>query len=308
MEMPLSTLIDPPELRALSRRSDRIGLTWLAGHLGLILSLCLLVVALRRSGHPWASVPAMAALGVAWVALFTPLHETTHRTPFESQRLNRAVGYFCGFALWLPPEGFRLFHMAHHRHTRDPVRDPELIGVSPLTIGGYLWRLSGLPYWRAQATLIGQAACGRVREPWVPEAARPRVVAESRAFLGGYAAIAAGAAILGSPWPVWLYLLPVLLGQPALRAVLMAEHGGLPRVSDRLVNTRTTRAGWIATRLFWNANYHAEHHLAPGVPFHALPRLHALLRPRLHAVCDGYAAAHAQIRADPARPVDGGGR
>jgi fatty acid desaturase len=27
--------------------------------------------------------------------------------------------------------------------------------------------------------------------------------------------------------------------------------------------------------LYWNMNYHVEHHMFPMVPYHALPRLHA---------------------------------
>jgi fatty acid desaturase len=48
--------------------------------------------------------------------------------------------------------------------------------------------------------------------------------------------------------------------------------------------------------LFWNANYHAEHHLAPGVPFHALPRLHELVGGRLAALEPSYLAAHRALR------------
>ena len=31
----------------------------------------------------------------------------------------------------------------------------------------------------------------------------------------------------------------------------------------------------------WNMNYHAEHHLSPMVPFHALPALHEVVKDRL---------------------------
>jgi fatty acid desaturase len=31
--------------------------------------------------------------------------------------------------------------------------------------------------------------------------------------------------------------------------------------------------------IYWNMNYHVEHHMFPMVPYHALPRLHRLLLP-----------------------------
>jgi fatty acid desaturase len=296
MSETLETLRQPPvaarDLKALSKRSDWRGLAHIAGHLAAIALAMALVLALRGR---WAIWPAMAVLGVLEVALFTPLHESTHRTPFRSLWLNRAVGWLAGFVLILPPEGFRLFHMAHHRHTQDPAHDPELIGVLPLTRRRYLWLLTGLPYWMSQMRGLIETAAGRAAAPWIPAAARPAVMREAQLYLAAYLALIALAVVLRSPIPVILWVVPVVLGQPVLRAVLMAEHKGCPETDDRMENTRTTLAGRAFGLLFWNANLHIEHHYAPGVPFHALPRLHALLRPHLKSLDGSYPAAHRSI-------------
>lgn len=84
--------------------------------------------------------------------------------------------------------------------------------------------------------------------------------------------------------------MPCLLGQPALRLYLLAEHGDCPQVADMLQNTRTTFTARAVRALAWNMPYHAEHHLAPQVPFHRLPALHALIRDRLRVTAPGYAA------------------
>ena len=281
-------------LRALSSRSDRPGLLHLGAHLACIVAAAVLVAATRDS---LLIMPAMAVVGVLEVALFAPLHETTHRTPFRSLRLNRLVGWVAGFLLLLPPEGFRLFHLAHHRHTQDPERDPELLGAPPLTSARYVWILSGLPYWWAQGKGLVRAALGRGLGPWVPAAARGRVIREARLYLWLYAALLAATIALLTPWPLLLWVVPVLLGQPVLRWVLLAEHRGCPLSEDRYLNTRTTLAGRAMAWLFWNANLHAEHHLAPGVPFHALPRLHRHLHDRLRNLEPSYPAAHRRITA-----------
>jgi fatty acid desaturase len=134
------------------------------------------------------------------------------------------------------------------------------------------------------------------------------VVREARVYLGLY--VAAGIlGVLAWPWIGLLWIGPALLGQPVLRAVLLAEHADCPRNDDPYVNTRTTLASRMIRRLFWNANFHAEHHLLPSVPFHALPRLHALVAGRLGRVSDGYPAAHREIldgiaaaRPEPVQP------
>lgn len=237
----------------------------------------------------------MGLLGVLEVALFTPLHETTHRTPFHALWLNRATGWLAGFVLILPPEGFRIFHMAHHRHTQDPARDPELIGAKPLTRRRYLWLLTGLPYWFGQIRGLITTAGGHADQPWIPAASRPAVIREARIYLAIYLILIVAALASHSLLPVLLWMVPVLLGQPVLRAVLMAEHKGCPENADRMANTRTTLAGRAFGFLFWNANLHIEHHFAPGVPFHALPQLHDLLRPHLKSLESNYLSAHRGI-------------
>jgi len=89
----------------------------------------------------------------------------------------------------------------------------------------------------------------------------------------------------------------VLLGQPVMRFVLLAEHAGCPQGSDRFTNTRTTVADAFFRLLFWNANFHAEHHLAPSVPFHALPAFHEEVKAQLCRIDPGYSAAHSAMRA-----------
>lgn len=285
--------IDLAQLKAISARSDARGLAQLALHGVALLGAAALVLLLRGS---WAVWPAMALLGLFEIALFTPLHETTHRTPFRSLRLNRAVGWLAGFVLILPPEGFRLFHMAHHRHTQDPAQDPELIGAPPLTRGRYLRLLTGIPYWISQTRGLLATSWGRADAPWIPEASRTAVVREARVYLALYLLLAVLGLVFRSALPLLLWAIPVLLAQPVLRAVLMAEHKGCPETGDRMENTRTTLAGRAFGLLFWNAHLHIEHHFAPGVPFHALPQLHAMLQPHLKTVAPGYGAAHRAIR------------
>jgi fatty acid desaturase len=90
------------------------------------------------------------------------------------------------------------------------------------------------------------------------------------------------------------WLLPLLMAQPVMRFIRMTEHVGCPHVTDPTLNTRTTRVAWVWQFLAWNMNFHGEHHLAPSVPFHALPALHQLLAGRI-AVRAGYWGAHREI-------------
>lgn len=282
------------EVGDLTARSDSAGLAHLAGHVALI---GLFGWAVSATELPWRLAP-MLGLGVALVFLFAPLHETIHRTAFAHRRLNDAVSVLCGLALVLPPRHFRAFHMAHHRWTQDPARDPELMRPKSANLAGYWISLSGLPYWQVAIGGLLRRAAGRLEDsPFLPPRDRAGVVREARGFLLVYLAVAAAAVVAGSWAPLTYWVVPVALGQPFLRAMLMAEHGGRPQVPDMLANTRTTRAGPVSRFLMWNMNYHAEHHAYPGIPFHALPRLHVRLADRIDAVSPHYPQAHREIRA-----------
>lgn len=274
----------PPDLRErMVERSDGPGLWHLAGHFGLIFG----VGAMIAAGVPgwWLLLPVQ---GVLVIFLFTLEHEATHRTPFRTVWLNDWVGRLCGLLLVLPFEWFRAFHMAHHRWTNLPGKDPELAGPKPATRGAWLWHVSGLPYWIAEVRLMARLVAGRVEDGFVAEGAKARVVAEARGMASVYSV--AGLSLVWTDVVLWVWVVPVLLGQPFLRLYLLAEHGDCPEVANMFENTRTTFTTRAVRWLAWNMPYHVEHHVWPTVPFHRLPEVHGLMKDELRVTAEGYAA------------------
>jgi fatty acid desaturase len=287
------------ELVRLKETADAPGLVHLAAHLAL-LAMTGAAVLYAPNWPLW--LLAATAHGILLIFLFTLEHEAIHGTAFHSAWINRAVAEAAGFLVVVPPRWFRAFHFAHHRHTQDPERDPELATAKPSDWWSYARCLSGLPFWKAEITTIIGNAIGREIGAYVPAAARRRVVAEARAYVAGYAGFAAVSIALGWTWPVELWLVPLILGQPFLRAYLLAEHAACPLVADMLANTRTTFTGRFVRLLAWNMPYHTAHHVLPVVPFHRLRQLTDLLHQRLASTADGYLDAHRQIRAGWGRP------
>lgn len=275
--------LPPQQMVELSRCSTRAGLLHLAGHLGLIL-LCGALIAIGVPGW-WLLLPV---LGILLVFLFTLEHETTHQTPFASVQLNETVGHACGLLLLLPFLWFRYFHLAHHRWTNIAGKDPELSAAKPDNVLSWIWHVSGLPYWIAAGRLITALASGKAESEYIPSSARHRVIREVRIMLLVYCAMAAS--LWWTSAMLWLWLVPVLLGQPFLRLYLLAEHGDCPHVYNMFQNTRTTFTNCVIRFLAWNMPYHVEHHVAPAVPFYRLPELHGLIQSRLEVTADGYAA------------------
>ncbi len=275
----------------LTKRSNGAGLLHLAGHVG-VLGICAVWIA---QGWPfWAVV--LPLYGTALVFLFTLEHECTHKTPFALDPLNEWVGRLCGVVLILPFEWFRYFHLAHHRHTNIPGKDPEIATPRPETWLQFIWYLSGLPYWGSMIRTTLRLARGQVDGDFVPDRAKPRVVREARILVGVYAI--GLASLLVTPALVWLWIVPALIGQPVLRLYTLAEHGRCPQVADMFMNSRTTLTNRIVRFFAWNMPFHAEHHAYPSVPFHKLPELHEQVQDHLAVTTQGYRAFTAEYTRD----------
>ena len=55
----------------------------------------------------------------------------------------------------------------------------------------------------------------------------------------------------------------------------LTQHAGLgENVLDHRLNTRTVYMNPVIRFLYWNMNYHVEHHMFPMVPYHRLAELH----------------------------------
>ena len=86
-----------------------------------------------------------------------------------------------------------------------------------------------------------------------------------------------------------------MAGEPIQRIIRVAEHVGCDESPDLLRNTRTTLTNRFVNAIAWQMPYHAEHHLFPNVPFHALPAVHSRVGDRVVVEPHGYIAGQRQI-------------
>ncbi len=284
------------ELKALMRRSDGPALRRLAVWL---LALCCTGSLIWLAMGTWLVWPAMFLHGILMVHHFALQHECVHYTPFRTRWLNDLAGNICGFIIGLPHQFFRYEHCDHHTHTQLKGRDPELIEL-PISLWKYLWYISSIPYWRSKLQEFARHIAGRVSDSdraFLPREAYGAVFREARVMAGLYAAILILCIITHWWAPLWYWWLPVLLGEPVMRWIRLTEHVGRPNVRDMRENTRTNLVSAPLAYLSWNMNYHAEHHYASSVPFHALPRLHDKLDGYVYVEPRGYLGAHLDILA-----------
>jgi fatty acid desaturase len=298
-QLPGRDVLERDTLRALNVRSNCRGLLHFAGHLAAIAITGLLVHLAYAQAHWLWLIPAMVLHGFALVTLFAPMHECVHRTPFRSKWLNRGVGWLTGFGAFINSDYYYRYHHWHHRFTQDPDNDPELATPPPRTVAAYAWGISGMPYWYGKIQDMFTVSLGRVSHlPFIPAHGRRLVIWSMRVQAALYVLIILGSVLLNSDVLLIYWLLPLLLGQPLLRSITIAEHTHCSENANGLTNTRTTLTSWPVRFFMWNMPYHAEHHLYPSIPFHALPRAHDHIRERIVHLDNGYVAVNRAIVAN----------
>lgn len=282
--------ITPLQLRELCVKNNAQALFRIGVQYATILCTgALMHLALEAGAYGWL-VPLVVLQAFFIGYQFMAVHETAHKTAFRTRWVNAVVGQISGALIMLPYEYYTLFHWDHHRYTQDEERDPELLFKTvPRSWLALAFTFSGVTQTLKRSMLMARHAfTGKVTAPWVPEAKRDLVVLEARAYIVVYAFLLAGSVLLDSALLVWAWLLPLFVGQLMLRPYLLSEHTGCATTGTAFENTRTTYTNPVMHWFAWNMPYHAEHHSYPSVPFHALPKLNALIDARIVHKGNGY--------------------
>ena len=282
------------ELKELMKRSDKPAfirlLIWI-----MLLSITSYLIFL--SYETWYLFPAMFVHGIVLVHHFSLQHECCHYTAFKTRRLNDIFGHICGLSIILPNQHFRYEHCDHHTYTQLKGKDPELIEL-PISVYKYIWYISSIPYWKNKFSEIYQHVCGRISEEedhFIPKQEHLTIFKEARIMVTVYLIILTGCILTNNWTPFWYWLLPLFLGEPVMRAIRLTEHVGRPNTDDLKENTRSSLTSFPMRFLSWNMNFHAEHHYASSIPFHALPKLHKKLKGFVYIERRGYLGAHIDI-------------
>jgi fatty acid desaturase len=280
-------------LRVPTQRSNARGLARLLGHLTLMIGSGVLYGLAMDDPDDllWSGVFGLF-YGFTLVTMFAAMHECVHHTAFESAWLNDGVGWFAGLLSFYNSTFYRPYHTFHHRFTQIAGKDPELTDTKPSDPSSYLLELSGAPWWRGKLQTYWRIVRGDTKDyPFLNAKTRGSVIRSVRTQMALYLAAIALSLALEEPYFLVYWLAPVLLAQPFLRAILLAEHTGCSEDDNPLSNTRTTRTLWLVRFLMWEMPFHAEHHRYPAVPFFALSSLHEQLGPELkHVAQRGYTA------------------
>lgn len=268
------------EMRKLLERRDgpaiRDTIIWFA----LILGCAAATVALWPSW--WAALPFLCYAALYASTSDSRWHEAGHGTAFKTDWMNNALYEIASFMVMRESVIWRWSHTRHHSDTIIVGRDPEIAVPRPPDLKAFILSFFNWGVYLKYYRRIFLHAFGKMADEektFVPESEYPRVFRRARLYVAIYAAVLLLSVYLGSILPLLLVGLTNFFGSWLMPIYGYTQHAGMAEnVLDHRLNCRTFHTNAVNRFLYWNMNYHIEHHMFPLVPYHNLPRLHELVK------------------------------
>ena len=231
----------------------------------------------------WWAVPCFFVYGTLYASTSdSRWHESSHRTAFKTIWMNDALYEIASFMVFRESVAWRWSHTRHHTDTIIVGRDPEIAVPRPpdirgIILGFFTLKSTPLEFKKMLRHCVGNISPAEAT--FIPESERPKLIRNARIYILIYAAVITAAIVTRSFLPLMYIGLPQFYGSWLMVTYGLTQHAGLAEdVLDHRLNCRTVYMNPVFRFLYWNMNYHVEHHMYPLVPYHALPALHAELK------------------------------
>ena len=282
--------IDKKLYKKLTKRSDWQG----------IKHIFLWIVFLVLSGYwvvatwiSWWTIPALFVYGNIFMGCNPVWHECGHRTAFKTRWLNETFYHIGSFLFNFEPIRWRWSHFHHHSYTLHTAKhiDHEIQVTKPTDL---LWLfihhlpLGNLLFYKSNAALHFETikhALGIVTPPMrdcVPKEEYSKLRMCARIHILLWIIIILSSIYFQTWLPVVLLLLPFIYGSTTRHIFDFVQHAGLKNnVMDHRLCTRTVKFNPIFSFLYWQMEYHCEHHMFPMVPSYNLKKLHEAVKDQM---------------------------
>jgi fatty acid desaturase len=300
------TPVEKDTLRQLTQKNDVRG--WLQAGSFLLIFLCTTALAFYffwiRLWVPMVIVCYLHSLFQQMMGMAAAVHELSHGTAFKSKRVNEFFYKLFCYLTWNNPVHFRASHMFHHQFTVYRGRDKEVI-QQPVRVkmnwANYIawFTFDWSWFWTLVGTTVRHAFGNSDADffSWDPlfpkDDPRRRQMVRWARFMVISSVVLIAVFIVFKLW-VLIYLIvfgsffATILGN----LTGSVQHTGLARdTPDWRVIARTFDTNPVVRYLYWNMNFHIDHHMYAAVPFYNLPKFHTVLEKDLPESPKGLFAA-----------------
>ncbi len=296
--------IDPQELTALNQRSDGKGMVQAGGYLAILI-VTGVGAYLSWLWLPWyVTLAALFLHGTVRHFTINAVHELVHGTVFRTAWLNSFFVNIFSFLGWHNHRFFWGSHSEHHKFTLHPPDDLEVVLPATQTIRAFVKTavIDPILLWQ-KIKEHSRIARGRFQGEWpehlFPESdvtRRKQVSQWARVILIGHAAIAI-VSLASGQWiiPIIVSLAPFIAGWLFFLCNNTQHTGLVDNVEDFRLCCRTIYLNPVVRFLYWQMNYHTEHHMYAAVPCYNLARLHRAVRHEMPPTLNGLLETWVQI-------------
>jgi len=283
-------------VKSLHKKSDMKGGLQTFGFLAILLGFGGLAWYGFNHRAWWITACFVFCYGLVGAFSINAVHELGHGTVFKTRWLNTMFCHIFAFLGWINHEMFQSSHIRHHRYTLHPPDDLEVV----LPVKLVLWHVLKVGFINPLAFVYSlketcRIACGKFRGEWEmtlyppsnPDS-RKAPVRWARCLLVGHALIIVTSLATGQWIVPFLTCGSQVFGSGLFFLCNNTQHVGLAdNVDDFRLCCRTFTLNPVVRFLYWQMNYHIEHHMFAAVPCYHLDRLHKLIRHDLPPTPDG---------------------
>lgn len=282
------TKIDKKTLKALHVKNEFQAWIRCLGHIGMVAGAGFSFVFFVDRGNFLVAGISLIVYGItfsflSWVGAS---HELQHNSVFNNKIANEFWLYLFCLLSWANPVYFRRTHSTHHMHTLDSFLDEEvkttlcrkmfnIIMTSTIDISRFF---RGLRIHLLNARGIVPSKTNICSFPIQGPNSMRDLILFARILLISQFTLFLFFLFIGFWEGILLITFGAFICNGFASLLATAQHCGMQNDSlDYRESTRTILLNPLLCFLYWNMNYHVEHHMYPGVPCYNLPRLHKVI-------------------------------
>ena len=275
--MNIKDLLSEEEFTEVTAKNNWLGASIILFDWSVIIGLFFLAAAFP---NPLVILLVIILLGGRHQGFGVIVHETGHRSLFDSQDLNDFCGkWLSGYWIFSDKEDYMKGHLKHHQEAGTQ-RDPDLSNyqaypVSRRSLQRKITRdVTGQVGWRRIKSIARSIQHLGDLKPHI----RQTVL---RSLLVNVVMLAVVTA-MGHPWLYILWVVAFMTSHMLVARIRqISEHAAVPDQfsPDPRLNTRTMYISALERLLIspHQVSYHLEHHLMASIPIYRLKRLHEIL-------------------------------
>ncbi len=207
-------------------------------------------------------------------------HELVHRTVFKTKDYNDFFLFLFAFLTWNNYVYFRASHIQHHKFTVFDELDGEVKLPQNFSYVSWFWALTfNFPACYRAVKIVAENSFGLIKGSWGAvlfrgDKVKSKVVNCARMVLLGHIALAIIFIVSNHSYLLFLVTFAPFISDWLNKIFALAQHFGMrSNTNDFRLNSRTVLFNPFFSFLYWQMNYHVEHHMYPGVPFFNLKKL-----------------------------------